>query len=381
MSNSSWMKHEGVTGNQWNQGQIQKSTTHPVGLEVVFLLRNWLDFTFQRPSLVGYVPNGVVVVGAWYFTSCQELLLVSKSEAFESLKLGTITGHEVKTAFKKLELLGSKWAPKWGNVEWFVKIASECAWSVLKIKTWKPQDYADFQAFFLRWNEANEQQNAPVRFCDISVGWKPVFCWILWSDLRPALKLVDMDNSLRTTVWAMICTHIFHHIWLEYYEIPRFYWGRSPHIEPSAKNMTPRSRKQQILREATFWQVPGVLTKTPSERGSFDGTVGKHGNCNIMLWLDTRCAIQYEYDIHLNLWSVWRWLVFSQDSSFSSITCSFKVIDELEKSLESKIDEHLGWSHLKILRIVEPQDLFGFDFGTWKHWANHFFFFSLSLSL
>jgi len=59
---------------------------------------------------VGYVTavtNGVVVVGAWYFTSCQELLLVSKSEAFESLKLGTITGHEVKTAFKKLELLGN----------------------------------------------------------------------------------------------------------------------------------------------------------------------------------------------------------------------------------------------------------------------------------
>jgi len=81
----------------------------------------------------------------------KELLLVSKSEAFESLKLGTITGHEAKAAFKKLE---------------------------------------------------------------------------------PALKLVDMDNSLRTT-------------------------------------------------------VPGVLTKTPSERGSFDGT----------------------------------------------------VIDELEKSLDSKIDE------------------------------------------
>ena len=53
---------------------------------------------------------------------------MSKSEAFESLKLGTITGHEVKTAFKKLELLGStkkknceksgKWEI-WGMLESF----------------------------------------------------------------------------------------------------------------------------------------------------------------------------------------------------------------------------------------------------------------------
>ena len=45
MSNSSWMKQEGVNGNQWNQGQIQKSPTHPAGLEVVFAAKV-LDFTF-----------------------------------------------------------------------------------------------------------------------------------------------------------------------------------------------------------------------------------------------------------------------------------------------------------------------------------------------
>ena len=89
---------------------------------------------------MGYVTavtNGVVVVWClvfhgWDFLSLQltghqELLLVSKSEAFESLKLGTITGHEVKTAFKKLELLGStkkrceksgKWEI-WGMLESF----------------------------------------------------------------------------------------------------------------------------------------------------------------------------------------------------------------------------------------------------------------------
>ena len=43
MSNSSWMKQEGVNGNQWNQGQIQKSPTHPVGLEAVFAAKCWIS--------------------------------------------------------------------------------------------------------------------------------------------------------------------------------------------------------------------------------------------------------------------------------------------------------------------------------------------------
>lgn len=61
-------------------------------------------------------------------TGHQELLLVSKSEAFESLKLGTITGHEAKAAFKKLELLGKK---KGVRVKfWNVRIFQimDCLW-------------------------------------------------------------------------------------------------------------------------------------------------------------------------------------------------------------------------------------------------------------